>query len=158
MIVKKYLFSRKRAVFFTSFTSNSIQLMVTFGHKSVWGKIWWWNHAKFLLVFFPQNSISLLGYILKPLVMHAYTFQTSVTPSFPGDLDYHRQPTSSTEGCVESQMCFLILWGWSKSISFTALSLLVIRAGTGLSNLNQPRAANCRLSLLMGHKSVANII
>ena len=26
----------------------------------------------------------------------------------------------------------------------------------GLSNLNQPRAANCQLSLLTGHKSVAN--
>ena len=28
---------------------------------------------------------------------------------------------------------------------------------SGLSNLNQPWAANCQLSLLMGYKSVANV-
>ena len=34
--------------------------------------------------------------------------------------------------------------------------MVLMYENAGLSNLNQPRAANCQLSLVTGHKSVAN--
>ena len=34
--------------------------------------------------------------------------------------------------------------------------MVLMHENAGLSNLNQPRAANCQLSLVTGHKSVAN--